>query len=168
MGLDEQYLLAREHVAQVDFSYLTPKDPRAYPSPCAEALPPLSSSNAEPRMASLPLELISPQAVPTFETTIRYLGALLAAFDLSADPLMLARAVELGDWLLPSLSTRSGLLVPTYKLGSNPNGGLVGQVVFAEVASVSLEFTRLSQLTGDPIYFEAVRGADISRPLYPS
>ncbi|ORY90819.1 glycoside hydrolase [Leucosporidium creatinivorum] len=156
MGLEEEYLLAREHVTQVDFSYLTPKDPRAYSSPSAEALPPLSPPDALPRMASLPLELISPQAVPTFETTIRYLGALLAAFDLSADPLMLARAVELGNWLLPSLSTRSGLLVPTYKLGSNSNGGLVGQVVFAEVASVSLEFTRLSQLTGDPIYFEAI------------
>lgn len=159
MGLDEEYRLAREHIAAVDFSYLTPKDPAAYPSPSPERLPHLSPPNAEPRMIPLPPQLISPQAVPTFETVIRYLGALLSAYDLSADPLMLARAIELGDWLLPSLSTRSGLLVPTYRLGSHPNGAPTGQVVLAEVGSVSLEFTRLSQLTGDPAYFEAISRA---------
>jgi mannosyl-oligosaccharide alpha-1,2-mannosidase len=70
---------------------------------------------------------------------------------------MLRRATDLGDWLLPSLATESGVLVPTYRLGAHSGGGPVGTVCLAEVGSIGMEFVRLSQVTGDPVYAEAVR-----------
>lgn len=156
MGLTDEYELARAHIAKIDFSYLTPKNPASYSPPSADALPPLSFLRPTPIYVSLPPHLASPQAVPAFETVIRYLGALLSAYDLSHDPLMLRRAQELGDWMLPSLGTWSGLGVGTYRIGMNPHGGPTGPAILAEVGSLSLEFTRLSQVTGDDTYFNAV------------
>ena len=97
------------------------------------------------------------RTIPTFETTIRYLGGLLSAFDLSGDPLMLERAIELGDWILPALGTEYGLAVGRYTLGSNPEGKNAGRQILSEVGSLTLEFTRLSMLCGDNVYYEAVR-----------
>jgi mannosyl-oligosaccharide alpha-1,2-mannosidase len=99
----------------------------------------------------------SPSTIPLFETTIRYLGGLISAYDLSGDPLMLQRAIELGDWLLPSLATKHGLAVGRYVLGSNPKGAPSGRSILSEVGSLTLEFTRLSMLTGDETYYQAVR-----------
>ncbi|KAK4701339.1 hypothetical protein P7C70_g4893, partial [Phenoliferia sp. Uapishka_3] len=101
----------------------------------------------------------SPTTIPTFETTIRYLGGMLSAYDLSGDPLMLARATELGDWILPALGTKQGLAICRYELGSNPAGGSSGRSVLSEVGSLTMEFTRLSMLTGDETYFLAVQRA---------
>lgn len=96
--------------------------------------------------------------LPHFETTIRYLGGMLSAYDLSGDPLMLERATELGDWLLPSLGTMYGLAINRYTLGSNPAGLDTGRAVLSEVGSLTMEFTRLSMLTGNEIYYQAVSG----------
>lgn len=97
------------------------------------------------------------RTIPHFETTIRYLGGMLAAYEISGDPLMLERATELGDWLLPSLGTRYGLAINRYALGSNPGGLPSGRVTLAEVGSLTLEFTKLSMLTGNEIYYQAVQ-----------
>ncbi|GAA6003363.1 hypothetical protein JCM10207_000294 [Rhodosporidiobolus poonsookiae] len=161
MGLKDEYLRARAHVAQVDFSFLAPSNPDAYPRPNASLVPPMSvfMSTAEPD--SVDWRVRSPRTVRTFETIIRYLGSLLSAYDLTADPLMLSRAVELGDFLLPSMATRTGFIEPAYELGTHGHGGEVGTVCLAEIGSVALEFARLSQVTGDPVYLEAVqRGLD--------
>lgn len=56
-------------------------------------------------------------SIPTFETTIRYLGGLLSAYDLSGDDLMLKRAKELGDWIMGSFGTTKGLPLGKYQLG---------------------------------------------------
>ncbi|KAK4048047.1 hypothetical protein OIO90_005948 [Microbotryomycetes sp. JL221] len=159
MGLTDEYKLAREHVARVDFSYLVPKDPTRYDTPSEQTLPIINDKQSNVRLNTMPNQLSSPPGVATFETVIRYLGSMISAYDLSGDPLMLERAIELGNWLLPSMSTRSGLLVPTYRFGLHPDGAVTGQVCIAEVGSVSLEFTRLSQITGDPIYFETISRA---------
>ncbi|KAM0792930.1 hypothetical protein ACM66B_002689 [Microbotryomycetes sp. NB124-2] len=158
MGLEDEYLLGREHIARVDFTYLAPPDPTRYATPSEDNLPVIGTGRTG-MLNAMPSPLASPPGIPTFETVIRYLGSMISAYDLSGDPLMLKRAVELGDWLLPSMSTRSGLLVPTYRLGLHPDGAVVGQVCIAEVGSVSLEFTRLSQITGDPIYFQTISRA---------
>lgn len=97
------------------------------------------------------------RSIPVFETTIRYLGGLLSAYDLSGDPLMLERATELGDWILPALGTKEGLALGRLVLGSNPNGLPSGRVVLSEAGSLSMEFTRLSMLTGDEIYYRAIQ-----------
>lgn len=41
----------------------------------------------------------------------------LSTRSLSGDALMLERAKELGDWLLPAFNTASGWPVPFYNLG---------------------------------------------------
>ncbi|EGG01508.1 family 47 glycoside hydrolase [Melampsora larici-populina 98AG31] len=135
MDLPTEYEYARDHVASIDWSVTldlrtlksTKSPPRSYPS------------------------------VPFFETVIRYLGGLISAYDLSNDPLMLKRAEDLADWLLPSFGTDLGFPLPHYQIGSNPNGQSVGRVCLAEMGSLLLEFTRLSQITQKPHYFYYVQ-----------
>ncbi|CAN0577803.1 unnamed protein product, partial [Ectocarpus sp. 12 AP-2014] len=43
--------------------------------------------------------------VSVFETTIRELGGLLSAFDLSKDEIFKTKAIELADLLLPAFDT---------------------------------------------------------------
>ena len=47
--------------------------------------------------------------VPFFETVIRYLGGLLSAYALSGEPILLARADDLGRMLLPAFNTTFGM-----------------------------------------------------------
>ncbi|TNY21998.1 glycoside hydrolase [Rhodotorula diobovata] len=170
MNLSREYTRARQHVAAVDFTFLVPSGSKTF----STKLPPLEDLEMHPPSAERPQrptkpwvdpreakarDQHSPATIPWFEITIRYLGGLLSAYDLSSDPLMLDRATELGDWLLPALATDHGLPLARYALGSNPDGGPAGRVTLAEVGSLSLEFTRLSQLTGNEIYFEAAQRA---------
>ncbi|KAH7320633.1 glycoside hydrolase [Stachybotrys elegans] len=96
-------------------------------------------------------------ALNIFETTIRHLGGLLSAYDLSREPVLLAKAVELGEMLYVGFDTENR--IPGFWLnfkdalqnlqwaGTNDPS--------ACPASLSLEFTRLSQITGDPKYYDA-------------
>lgn len=96
-------------------------------------------------------------AVNVFETTIRHLGGLLSAHDLSGEPALLRKAVELGDMLLVAFDTPNR--IPGFWL--NFEDAAKGRQVAgtndpsASPASLCLEFTRLSQLTGDDRYFDA-------------
>ena len=46
----------------------------------------------------------------TFETSIRYLGGLLSAYDLKGEPLLLEKAVELADYvIMPAFNTPNGI-----------------------------------------------------------
>jgi hypothetical protein len=56
-----------------------------------------------------PVGVDQPHYVPFFETTIRYLGGLLSAYAMSGNPVLLARADDLGRALLPAFNTTSGL-----------------------------------------------------------
>ncbi|KAF2477458.1 class I alpha-mannosidase-like protein [Lindgomyces ingoldianus] len=97
-----------------------------------------------------------------FETTIRYLGGLLSAYDLSEGKhrILLDKAVQLGDMLYLAFDTPNRLPITRWDWA---NGALDGeqeapnQALSAELGSLSLEFTRLSQLTGEPKYFDAVQ-----------
>jgi hypothetical protein len=71
MNLTSDYLLAREHVARVDFSYTTSRNPYYYPDPSSSALPPLSAFYDSDELNPLTDMLASPAGVPTFETVIR-------------------------------------------------------------------------------------------------
>ncbi|PVG00778.1 seven-hairpin glycosidase [Serendipita vermifera] len=96
---------------------------------------------------------------PFFETTIRYLGGLLSAYHLTGDPVLLQKADELGETLLPAFNTPSK--IPLFAIDSgNGNGILVdwngGHSLLSEIASCQLEFKYLSHLTGKAEYFEKV------------
>ena len=99
--------------------------------------------------------------VNVFETTIRYLGGLLSAYDISGQKynLLLEKAIELGDMLYVAFDTPNRMPVTRWDW---QNGALGGEQVsdsralVAEVGSMTLEFTRLSQLTGDNKYYDAI------------
>ncbi|KAL6843213.1 hypothetical protein ACP4OV_026926 [Aristida adscensionis] len=92
-----------------------------------------------------------------FETTIRILGGLLSAYDLSADKIFLEKARDISDRLLPAWDTSSGIPYNRINLAqgeaSNP-GWNGGHSILADSGSEQLEFIALSQRTGDPKYQE--------------
>jgi mannosyl-oligosaccharide alpha-1,2-mannosidase len=97
--------------------------------------------------------------VNMFETNIRYLGGLLAAYDLSGRSILLQKATELGDLLYAGFNTEDRMPVDfiNFELAKTGDGLEVeGTVVSASPGTISMEFTRLSQLTGDLKYYNAI------------
>ena len=99
--------------------------------------------------------------IPLFETTIRYLGGLLAAYDVSERKYMilLDKAVELAEVLYAAFDTPNRMPQTYYRWtpahASQPKRA--GQrAVLAEIGTLSMEFTRLAQLTGEPKYYDAI------------
>ncbi|KAL2160710.1 hypothetical protein VTH06DRAFT_907 [Thermothelomyces fergusii] len=97
-------------------------------------------------------------AANLFETTIRHLGGLLSAYDLSGEPALLAKARELGDMLYMAFDTPNRLPGFWLRFEDARQGLQVAGIndPSASPCSLSLEFTRLSLLTGDPKYYDAV------------
>ncbi|RDW77965.1 alpha-1,2-Mannosidase-4 [Coleophoma crateriformis] len=98
--------------------------------------------------------------VPVFETTIRYLGGLLGAYDISngTHPVLLQKATQLGDFLFRAFDTPTGIPVPYYAWNNTEANRWDGEngVLIAQIGSLSLEFTRLSQLTGNRKYYDGI------------
>ncbi|KAK8156455.1 putative 1,2-alpha-mannosidase [Phyllosticta citrichinensis] len=99
------------------------------------------------------------EVINIYEVTIRHLGGLLAAHDLSGDERLLKKALELGDMLYVAFDTPERMPLTRWK----PHDAIHKKVQFpadsilvVEVTSMTLEFTRLSQVSGDPKYFDAV------------
>lgn len=101
------------------------------------------------------------ERVPIFEITIRYLGGLLGAWDISGHKytILIKKATELGDFLHGAFNTENGIPVPYYWWERDVDGLLTGDngVLVAQIASLSLELIRLSQVTGNPKYADAVQ-----------
>ncbi|KAF4539486.1 Glycoside hydrolase family 47 [Lasiodiplodia theobromae] len=99
--------------------------------------------------------------IPLFETVIRYLGGLIAAYDISGlkHRILLDKAVELAEVLMGAFDTPNRMpmtfyyWMPTY--ASQPHRAGT-RVVLAEIGSLSVEFTRLAQLTKEPKYYDAI------------
>jgi mannosyl-oligosaccharide alpha-1,2-mannosidase len=96
-----------------------------------------------------------------FETIIRYFGGFLGAYDVSGchDVRLLNKAIEVADMAYASFDTPNRMPVSR----RSPKKAVDGEeplpaesVLIAEAASASVEFTRLSQLTGDMRYFDAI------------
>lgn len=101
--------------------------------------------------------------IPVFETTIRYLGGLLAAFDVSGGhdggyDVLLEKAVELAEILMGIFDTPNRMPVLYYNWkpehASQPHRA--SRVGVAELATLTMEFTRLAQLTKENKYYDAV------------
>ena len=93
-----------------------------------------------------------------FETTIRYLGGLLSAYDLSGHDVLLEKALELGELLYAAFDTPNHLPIARWNWTQVVTGGeqqAQYPTIIAETASLSLELTRLSQLSGDAKYYDA-------------
>lgn len=101
--------------------------------------------------------------IPVFETTIRYLGGLLAAYDVSGGEaggyaILLEKAEELAEILMGAFDTPNRMPVLYYQwrpeFVSQPRRATTVSV--AELGTLLMEFTRLSQLTGRVKYYDAV------------
>ncbi|KAH7149548.1 glycoside hydrolase [Dactylonectria estremocensis] len=92
-----------------------------------------------------------------FEVTIRHLGGLLAAYDLSGEHVLLAKAIELGDMLYATFDTPNRLPSHWLYFAKAKEGKQTADDSMSGAAgcSMGLEFTRLSQITGDPKYYDA-------------
>lgn len=97
--------------------------------------------------------------VSVFETTIREVGGLLSAFDLSGDPIFRDKALEIMDVLTNAYSPRLGVFYSLYnayfKEGEFPMWN-AGRAFLADVGTLQLELRRLSDITSNPKYSRMV------------
>ncbi|KAI0852564.1 glycoside hydrolase family 47 protein [Daldinia vernicosa] len=97
-----------------------------------------------------------------FETTIRYLGGFLAAYELSEKqyPGLLKKATEVADLVMSCFDTPNHMPITRFPWKEYARGKAQkapGHALLAEVGSLSLELTKLSQLTGDMQYYDVVQ-----------
>ncbi|ODV96893.1 hypothetical protein PACTADRAFT_21660, partial [Pachysolen tannophilus NRRL Y-2460] len=95
--------------------------------------------------------------VNVFETTIRMLGGLLAAYHLSDDDAYLDKAVDLGNRLLRGFDSPSGIPYSSVNLATGKgikNHADGGASSTAEVSTLQLEFKYLAKLTGEKLYWQ--------------
>ena len=101
---------------------------------------------------------------------LQVLGGLLSAHQLTEDPFFLAKAVDLGDRLLPAFSTSAtGIPDSAARLPVANTGSPAGVTCLVELGSDTLEFGTLSALTGDRKYIEgAEKGIRAVHARYPT
>jgi mannosyl-oligosaccharide alpha-1,2-mannosidase len=96
--------------------------------------------------------------VSVFETSIRLVGGLLSGWHASGDPMLLAKARDLADRLLPSFET-SPIGIP-HRFINLKTGALRGpETNPAETGTFLPEFGTLSRATGDDRYRAAAKRA---------
>lgn len=97
-----------------------------------------------------------------FETVIRYMGGLLGAYDLSggAYPVLLRKAEELGEMVYKAFDTPNRMPITRWDFHAAKRGEkqlAPDNTLVAEIGSLSLELTRLAQLTGENRYYDAIK-----------
>src|SRR5205085_603006 len=95
--------------------------------------------------------------VKNFEVTIRLLGGLLSAHQLTGDKRLLSLAEDLGNRLLPVFNSPTGLPYVCVNLRTGRTRDPVTNP--AETGTLLLEFGTLSKLTGDSFYYEKAKRA---------
>ncbi|KAF2165083.1 glycoside hydrolase family 47 protein [Zasmidium cellare ATCC 36951] len=107
---------------------------------------------------NIDLGMATMETINVFETTIRHLGGFLACYDVSSDKRCLVKAKEFGEMLLKAFDTPNRMPITRWKPQDAINGHQVADevVLIAEIGSLTMEFTRLSQVTGDVRWYDAV------------
>lgn len=96
-------------------------------------------------------------SVHVFETIIRLLGGLLSGYHATGSAVLLTRARDLANRLMPAFNSPTGA---PYRFVNLRTGAVSGnQVPLAEIGSNITELGWLSQLTGDQRYFNAAKRA---------
>ncbi len=93
-----------------------------------------------------------------FEVNIRILGGLLSMYELSENPLILEKACDFADRMLPAFHTKTG--IPKYWVNLRTGKAKGDTVNVAEAASYLLEMGVLSYHTKDPKYYQAAKKAN--------
>lgn len=148
MGLTDEFNEAVEAVVSIDFteisrtSILAGNDHLLYHGIPAHRVP-------KPLGCTLNL----------FESTIRYLGGMLAAYDLSGDERLKLKVVELGNMLHKAWRTQNGLpcsYCDPVRMVSNEVLEASSDVPLADIGSFYLELARLFQVTGNLAYLDTL------------
>lgn len=95
--------------------------------------------------------------VQNFEVTIRLLGGLLSAYQLTGDERLLKLADDLGTRLLPVFESSTGLPYTHVNLRTGQVRGKVSNP--AETGTLLLEFGTLAKLTGKQLYYDKAKRA---------
>ena len=95
-----------------------------------------------------------------FETNIRLVGGLLSAHHACGDPVLLAKAKDLADRLLPAFDTSSG--IPWGKINFRTRQPSEPRNSPAGAGTYMAEFGTLSRLTGDDRYVRAAKRAMVA------
>ena len=96
-------------------------------------------------------------SVQNFEITIRILGGLLSAYQISNDKRLLDLADDLGRRLLPVFDSPTGLPYKFVNLRTGRTREPVSNP--AETGTLIIEFGTLSKLTGKQIYYDKAKRA---------
>ncbi|KAG7448703.1 glycoside hydrolase family 47 protein [Guyanagaster necrorhizus] len=98
--------------------------------------------------------------VSVFETTIRYVGGLLSAYELNGkkDAVLVAKAKQVADklsfgWLLENQ------IIPYGYINFTDNSPVIATSNIAEAGTLDLEWSRLSEYTGNNTYAQLTEGA---------
>ncbi len=95
--------------------------------------------------------------VQNFEITIRHLGGLISAYQLTGDRRLLRLAEDLGARLLPAFDSPTGI---PYRFVNLRTGKVRGEVTNpAEAGTLLVEFGALSKLTGKPAFYDRAKRA---------
>lgn len=116
--------------------------------------------------------------VSVFETTIRSLGGLLAAYDMSGDEVFLEKAHDLGNRLFKAVE-KNALGIPYGQVnlhtGDVHDISWVGSnAMTAEFGTIQIEFRMLGRLTGNAAFkektehiYSLMKGMETKNGLYP-
>lgn len=95
--------------------------------------------------------------VKSFEIVIRLLGGLLSSYQLTEDERLLDLAEDLGNRILPTFDSPTGM---PYMLVNLKTGAVSGAVTNpAEIGTIQMELGLLSKLTGNNIYYDKAKKA---------
>ncbi|KAK7790855.1 hypothetical protein R5R35_010728 [Gryllus longicercus] len=114
-----------------------------------------------------------------FETNIRFVGGLLACFALTGDVMFRDKAAQIAEKLLPAFQTQTGIpnALVNLKTGASKNYGWAsgGCSILSEFGTLHLEFSYLSDVTGNPVFRakvdhirRVIQAMDKPRGLYPN
>jgi hypothetical protein len=95
--------------------------------------------------------------VQNFEITIRLLGGLLSAYQITGDKKLLAMAEDLGTRLLPVFDSPTGLPFKYVNLKTGKTRGEISNP--AETGTLLIEFGTLSKLTKKPVFYDKAKRA---------
>ncbi|MCL7715447.1 glycoside hydrolase family 47 protein [Stenotrophomonas mori] len=95
--------------------------------------------------------------VQNFEVTIRLLGGLLSAYQMTDDARLLALADDLGTRLSPVFDSPTGLPYTHVNLRTGKTRGKISNP--AETGTLLLEFGTLAKLTGKQAYYDKAKRA---------
>jgi len=98
--------------------------------------------------------------VSVFETNIRYVGGLLTCYALTGDKMFKEKAEHIATKLLPAFNTPTGIpyALVNIKTGASRNYQWASgsSSILAEFGTMHLEFSYLSDVTGNPVFKEKV------------